>query len=230
MARSIHTNRSARLLQTRGYIDWVEIFKKRSAKAGVREDRRQIAPPTAGGVDGSALVLNVAAHPPEVFFPASPHDVREVLVRLPRGASDGLRSIDFKVGTLYVNEHAPEDADVDPILGRRGWEITPGVYAPWVLGTYGFDDARIQLFGYVKSLSVAVTPSELIELRFRMLKTVVHEVAHHFDRARRVARGRWSTDSEDKNERYAGAMTRRWCRDVVVPYLEQHRVVHDDRA
>jgi len=58
-----------------------------------------------------------------------------------------------------------------------------------------------------------------LELHF--LSTFVHEIAHHDDRMRRTARGRWRFDSHEKDEAYAESTQRRWMEQVVVPYLRE---------
>jgi len=58
-------------------------------------------------------------------------------------------------------------------------------------------------------------------LRLLMLKTFVHELAHHEDHMRRVARGRWRADNTGKTELYAEAMAAQWVEQCVVPYLQE---------
>jgi hypothetical protein len=58
-------------------------------------------------------------------------------------------------------------------------------------------------------------------LRLWGLSTFVHEVAHHDDAMRRVARGRWRMAVKKKVEDYADTLQAEWARDVVVPYLER---------
>jgi hypothetical protein len=105
------------------------------------------------------------------------------------------------------------------VLGRWGYEMFPGIYGPAVLGIYALDSNRIRLFGYVKVPDRAVTEEQNRELRFEMLETLVHELAHHDDRTRRTARGRWRMDDRRKDEQYAVALEQEWCVEVVLPYL-----------
>jgi hypothetical protein len=140
-------------------------------------------------------------------------------MRLPVGVADGISSIQFQVGTAYVNDHAASTDALDPVIGRRGEEVYPGVYLPSIRGVYHTVNNDIKLFGYVRVPDVTLLPWQVQELRFAMLRTLVHEVAHHFDRVARVARGRWRMDSTDKDEQYADEMAISWCLDVVVPYL-----------
>jgi len=163
--------------------------------------------------------MGVPPFDPSVFFPASPDDVRAIILRLPVGVADGISSIQFEAGTAYVNDHAPSTDTFDPVIGRRGEEVYPGVYSPSIRGSYDTLSNEIRLFGYVRAPSATLLPWQAQELRFAMLRTLVHEVAHHYDRITRVGRGRWRMDSTVKSERYADDMAIRWCLDVVVPYL-----------
>jgi tetratricopeptide (TPR) repeat protein len=58
-------------------------------------------------------------------------------------------------------------------------------------------------------------------LRLSSLAVFVHEVAHHHDRSRRTARGRWRQDREGPDECYAEGMEHRFVESVVAPYLRE---------
>jgi hypothetical protein len=55
----------------------------------------------------------------------------------------------------------------------------------------------------------------------KSFSTFVHEVAHHFDHTRRVARGRWLAYEENKVEHFAKDRQHEWTQACVVPYLEE---------
>jgi hypothetical protein len=155
-----------------------------------------------------------------VFFSVSAEVIRQVLGLLPPGVIDGLRSVRLEAGLRYVNQRADPGDDPDPFLGRRGIEVFPGVYAPSIRGTYSAERGDIQVFGYVKAATHVLTARQEAEVRRAILRTLVHEVAHHFDRAHRLTRDRWRMDNLAKVERYADGLAERWCAQVVTPYLE----------
>ena len=62
---------------------------------------------------------------------------------------------------------------------------------PVVQGIYTRQDNVIRLFGLAAQPPIELEPGELKMMRFGMMKTLLHEVAHHYDRSRRVSRGRW---------------------------------------
>jgi len=219
MARSIHANRSWRSFKQHGFHDWDAIGRKRRVKRGVAQARAQESrTPTSLGAEAiPSVVVDDSAN--ALFFPASLDDFHAVLRALPTGATDGILSIRLEAGVRYVNELAPVSDQEDPLIGRRGEEIHPGVYAPSILGTYDPVSNDVRVFGFARAPDANVSPWQLHELRYSMLWTLVHEVAHHFDHTSRVARGRWLMDNREKAERYADATAMRWCREVVVPYL-----------
>lgn len=131
---------------------------------------------------------------------------------------DGLHSITLESGRLYVNAQGI-GGDVDPFLGRRSVEVLAGIYAPVVLGAYSSESMRVSIFAFVRAPGAEVAESELPELRFRMLGTLVHEVAHHHDWSQRTARGRWRMDDIPKAESFADSLARRWCLECVAPFL-----------
>ena len=219
MSRSIHENRSRRRQTQLGCIDWTQVGKKRRMKSGVRRTRKAGTRDAVPAVGGAPKVTIEHAND-VVFFPVSSEVVRRVLGLLPPGAIDGLRSVHLEAGLRYVNRHADPGDDPDPFLGRRGFEIFPGVYAPSIRGTYSVESGDIRVFGYVKSTTLVLTPRQEADVRGAILRTLVHEVAHHYDRVNRVARDRWRMDNVAKVERYADGLAERWCAQVVTPYLE----------
>ena len=219
MSRSVHANRSWRLFEQRGFRDWAAINTKKGVKRGVKETRSLL---------GKASLRQQPLVMPEVilefvdkhiFFPVSRDDVNAILGALPGGAADGLRYVKLESGIAYINEHAESSESCDPFVGRKGEEVYAGVYVPSVRGSYGLDTNDIRLFGYVKAPETVLSAEQLQELQFTMLRTLVHEVAHHVDRTSRVARGRWRMDNVEKDEQYADELAMKWCIEVVVPYL-----------
>ena len=57
--------------------------------------------------------------------------------------------------------------------------------------------------------------------KLQILSTFVHEVAHHFDHTRRIARGRWLASEQEKVEHFADHRQHEWTQACVVPYLEE---------
>jgi hypothetical protein len=219
MSRSIHANRSWRLFEQRGFRDWAAINTKKRVKRGVKQTRNFIGNTT---VHQQTLVLPKVVldyADKHIFFPVSREDVCAVFGALPGGVAGGLRYVKLESGIAYVNENAASSESSDPFVGRKGEEVYTGVYVPSVRGTYGLDTNDIRLFGYVKAPDTLLTADQHQELRFTMLRTLVHEVAHHVDRTSRVARGRWRMDNVEKDEQYADGLAMKWCIDVVVPYL-----------
>jgi hypothetical protein len=153
-----------------------------------------------------------------LFYPASVDDMREVLARLPLGSLDGLHSITLESGKLYVNANG-EGGHPDPVLGRRSVEWHAGTYAPVILGAYSRQSMRISIFAYVRAPGVEVPEVELLAMRLQMLLTLVHEVAHHHDKSRRTARGRWRMDDTQKAESFADRLACRWFRERVIPFV-----------
>ena|SRR5206468_4754685 len=219
MSRSVHENRSRRRLAQLGCIDWPQVGKKHRMKSGVRRTRKAGARNVVPAVGGEPKVTIEHEHD-VVFFPVSSEVVRQVIGLLPPGAIDGLRSVRLEAGLRYVNQHADPGDEPDPLLGRRGFEIFPGVYAPSIRGTYSVKSGDIRVFCYVKSTTLVLTPRQEADVRRAILRTLVHEVAHHYDRVNRVARDRWRMDNVAKVERYAEGLAERWCAQVVTPYLE----------
>jgi tetratricopeptide (TPR) repeat protein len=201
-----------------------EIRKKRRVKRRVGQGRG--APPWADlpPVAAEAVPIRVVEEGPWVHYPASPDDLRAVMRRLPAGVLTGLSGVRLCLGSKHQEKGlSPEErarAGRDPLVGRVGYENLPGVFGGRYLGTY-FRPARIDLYAYVYDPAFPGLATWELYLRLRMLSTFVHEVAHHDDATRRVARGRWRMDDTDKNEGYAGATQARWVQQCVVPYLEE---------
>ena len=218
MSRSIHSNRTSRQAAEKGYLDWLEIGKKRRVKRLVVEER-QIRPEPAHVSWEDMVSIERVDDSAFLYFPASTEDMHCVLMNLPSAPLDGIRKIRLEAGTGFVNHEAEEEGVMDPFLGRKSREVYPGIYAPLILGMYTFGTNQIRLFGYAKSPETVPTKEQHDELQFQMLITLVHELAHHFDHTERVKRGRWRADDQDKCERFALQMERTWSRAAIMPYL-----------
>jgi Flp pilus assembly protein TadD len=157
-----------------------------------------------------------------VHYPAGEADLRRVMEFMPLGALDGLQGIVLCLGSEYQAES--DDAagcDSDPYTGRLGITCLPNVYTRPVLATYDTYSATIYLYAYAYDRE-SMPDREVRELYLRlcMLSTFFHEVAHHQDSLRRVARGRWRAEAGDKAEEYAESQGSTWLREIGAPYLE----------
>ncbi len=160
-----------------------------------------------------------------VHYPASEEDVRSVLRALPQGVIDGLTGIELCLGERDQSRHGEEEwappLELDPYVGRQGYEILPGVFAGSVLGTYSPGQAKLRINAYVCRHD-ALDPIPVgFFLRMGMLMTLVHEVAHHYDFSSRRGRGRWLSDARDKVEIYAEQVQHDWFSKYVVPCLRR---------
>jgi hypothetical protein len=224
VARSIHATRrqleeewrarygDARLADERLRRVREQLHRKRTTKRAVNRERRHsgergITPP-------ETIPVRVVEAGASILYPCA-DDLLPVMAALPQGSLDGLGGIDLTLGRYAEHERH----DPDPFTGRRGWEFVPGMWRGAVLGTYNPHDGTIDLFAVVCDPACEVR--ELLEpyLRLVALGTFVHEVAHHEDDTRRVARGRWRADDRDKFEAHAQEREYEWTRSVVIPYL-----------
>jgi hypothetical protein len=210
-------------------VEWEDIFRKRRIKKNVKAERKEPEPSIASPLPASLVTVEMKDEHPCLYFPVTKEEVREVLAALPTGTLDGLTAVILEAGTTYMNtlpeDALPQDDDedkivLDPYLGRRSFEISPGIYIPIVKGIYTRQDNVIRLFGLAAQPPIELEPGELKMMRFGMMKTLLHEVAHHYDWSRRVGRGRWMMDEEEKYEQYAENMTRKWGEDVLASYIE----------
>jgi hypothetical protein len=197
-----------------------ELERKRRVKRSVAAERRR-GPRPPEPPPGPALVRARDAGEC-VHFLATERDVREVLRLLPPGTTDGLVGVDLGLGAETQREHlGGEPGTPDPLVGRYGVEILPGVYCGHILGRYRPAAAHVELYAYVYAPDVPFRPVAEAYLRLRQLATLLHEVGHHHDSMSRVARGKWRADDDAKNERYARAREHAWVREVAAPYLER---------
>lgn len=196
---------------------------KQRIKWAVREERR-IAPGPRHPVDPDTIPIRVFDEGPYVHFPASVEDIRAVMCLLPPGSLDGVALVDCCLGEYDQSEPSGDDPDgptPDPLVGRYGYEMLNGVYGGDVLAEYWHGDARIRLYAFVYDRARPETRRWEVALRAKQLASLAHEVAHHDDRTRRFARGRWIMQRKALNERYARRLEREWAEHYVLPYVRE---------
>ena len=199
----------------------LEFGSKHRVKRAVREER-SITPGFVQPVDTDTIPISVRDEGPFVHYPASPDDIRNVMYLLPRGSLDGLRSVELALGSYEQDEPTETDgASPDPYVGRVSHEILPGIYAGETLAIYLTGRARIRVHAYVYDRGRPDCEAWEPVLRAAMLASFVHEVAHHDDRTRRVARGRWTMAHRRHTERYAQACENAWVDRCVIPYVRE---------
>jgi hypothetical protein len=234
MSRSIHTTRkSVSELERRRFESEVdrstaikrakkELERKRLIKRQVVGERRSQQPHAAPTSADSIPVL-VEKTAPYVYHAASEEDVREILRRIPSAAVEGISEIRLSLGAEFMLERRYEyPGDADPLVGRIGSRLFPGVYAGTILGSFCANPGRVFLYAYVLNPDALIAPRGIIELYLRIhaLKTLLHEVAHFHDHICRVHRGRWLADRKENLEWYAEKMEHQWTADILLPYLK----------
>lgn len=196
-----------------------ELSKKRAIKAQIRFARHQTQMHMIQPLAADLIPIDAYEQSGWIHYPASEQDVRAVLRLLPPGELNGITRIVFRLGEDAQPE---EKGRPDPLVGRTGIDILPGVFCGICLGRYLWDTATIELFAYIYDAD-ALPDKGIRELflRLQMLSTLVHEVAHHKGKLAQGARGRWEILPGDANERYAQPQEHRWMKEIVAPYLEQ---------
>jgi tetratricopeptide (TPR) repeat protein len=144
--------------------------------------------------------------------------------RLPSEALTGISLIELCLGVPYQRQELDVESlplERDPLTGRLGGEILPGVFGGRYLGTYFSYRATIRLYAHV--YDDALPNREILELylRLRMLSTLLHEIAHHMQHKIERTRGRWCVVDGEARERDAEQREYRWAQQVAAPYLEQ---------
>jgi len=221
MSRSIHTNRRRRQFGKLGlFIDWNEIHRKQDLKSSALRDREIDMVPN-DAVSADLLLIDVADRSPYLFFPASIEDMRAVLRALPVGSLDGVAAARLEAGTRYINAGAKWHAVIDPFLGRKSIQMFSKVYLPVIMGAYSFRSQTVELFGYAKSPRTVLSQYEQAALELNSLGTLVHEIAHHFDRSHRMGGGRPWSAMGSKAEEFADERTREWTMEIILPYLRR---------
>lgn len=200
-----------------------QLCKKRKIKKQIKGERKAKqyellpTPPEAIPV----LTKEVGKY---ICYPASVDDLLAVMRVLPAGVLDGLSEIHLTTGAYrqqVTEENNWIEPTPDPLIGRQGYEMLPGIYSGLVIGTYCPESTHIELYAYVLSSELPDRDIWMLYLRLYMLSTFVHEVAHHYDFINRVANGRWRFDSNSKIEIYAENIQHQWIKDIVVPYLKK---------
>lgn len=232
MARSIHsTHRDLENAHRAVYSDPARkradicrvrdaLEEKRTIKESVLEQRR--SPPAHDGfAEAGAIPIRVTDRGYYIQYPAGAEDLQALMGRLPPGVLDGISEIVLELGTAEQAEFDDDPSSPhDPWTGRLGMEVLPGIYHGPLGGTR-FSDAHIALYAWVYDPQNVGLRSWMFVLRLWSLSTFVHEVAHHFDHTRRVARGRWLASGEKKPESFAEQIEQSWTLQFVLPYLQQ---------
>ena len=198
-----------------------EYFKKRRTKSHIKEER-QLSDTVNAGFSIDTLPIEIEEKSESLHYPASEKDIRELLKRMPQGLIDGLNKISLTLGEF--EQRSPEESfyaqpEEDPYVGRLGYEVFAEIYRGYCLGTYFLNKNEIKLYGYVFDPAIENRQLWDFYLRIHMLETFVHELAHHYDFANRVSRGRWRMDDRKKGEIYAETMAHQWVREYVIPYV-----------
>lgn len=235
MSRSIHTTRHALKKLRRKEFSTEELQQEALAKAARELERKRRIKRHVGAerrepevertvLPADPVPITTLDRAPFVFHAASTEDVRALIALLPPAAVLGIGEVRLLLGKEYMAERKDEArATADPLSGRLGCELFPGVYSGNVLGTYFPSRGRIDLYAYVVDWRRLVVPRPIVELflRLQALKTLMHEVAHFHDRVERVRRGRWLADRHENLEWYAEKMEHQWTAEFVVSYLER---------
>lgn len=178
------------------------LLRKRVIKRQHKAERKATAIPFSP-VEPETLRIEVRDEGEHVHYPLKAADVRAVLEVLPAGIAEGLSSVTFCLGKAYMRTYS-QGADRDPYTGRVGSEsVMTGVFLPPVLGTYNYQTNRIFLYAYIYNFSLPLDLAVQAYLKLRMLTTFLHELAHHEDNRKRIARGRWLGAYDTKAEDYA---------------------------
>jgi tetratricopeptide (TPR) repeat protein len=235
LSRSIHdTSTDLKRLDGRGYADAAHkaalsrdlkrrLRAKRQIKAMTLKQRRT-APLLVAADSADWVQVHAMGESCYVHYPASPKDVREVLRRLPHGATDGLESVDLRLGSEAQGR--PERGEwepwvQDPYTGRLGLELLPGVFLGRNWSDYNRLSHSIGLYAWVYPAGLPEPALWEPYFRLRMLYDLVHEVAHHFDHACRSQRGHQRRDQRGHPESYVSLTGARWSREVVLPYVRE---------
>ena len=195
--------------------------KKRRTKAHVQSERKQsIDVPIQTEID--LLPIEYVYDSEFIHYPVTDKDIRDLLKTMPQGLVDGLSKIVFCSGKNY--QRMPKDKmfgepEIDPYIGRLGYEVFKDVYLGRCLGTCFGVRREIRVYGCVYSDNVELRKIVEFYLRIQMLSVFLHELAHHYDFEQRVARGRWRSDNTETAEIYAEQMAHQWINDYALPYI-----------
>jgi tetratricopeptide (TPR) repeat protein len=234
MSRSIHTTRKELGLERKYQLSNDEIKETRINKLQDKLDTKRTIKREKGHtrkvekynikhlepVHPEGLLINVMDEGQYIHYPVAKDDLVEVAKRLPVNAVAGIESITLCLGKEYQEEEFDGfgEKSYDPYTGRICSGDGP-IYTSPILGVYRWSNSRIFLFAYVydrQKLELDVVESFL---RLKMLRTFIHEVAHHDDNMRRSGRGHCFGLNEDRCENYAEAQETLWAETIVIPYL-----------
>jgi hypothetical protein len=219
VSRSIHENRAKKGIHP---VDWVEIGRKRRVKRLIEEERRSLRPP-GGAVPVQARTIPIHAEPLEepFFLPGRVEDIQEVLLRLPQDCCLGVSRIELTTAMRY---RRLEDVQLPPLpFGSLRRTVEAGILEPRPLGSFYMKTGRIRLHYWADLGALRLRPAERSNVLAMFLGVLVHEVAHAYDRAHRVKRGRWRMDDDRRDEAFAESLEAEWYRRIVVPYLTRRR-------
>lgn len=229
MARSIHITRqdlsreesfiysdpgahTKRLTYLREELETKRLIKQ------IGRDQHDSALPMPASADD--IPIRVSDEGEFIHYSASIDDIREIIKRLPVGVLDGITSIELCLGINHQRGIIESYMTADPLTGRVGHEMLPGVYTGACLGVYYRNRPKISVFAHVFDPSLPNRDVWEIILRLGMLSTFVHEAAHHFDATMRTD-SRWRWDNPDRVEVYAQRTEYDWVPMYVIPYLEE---------
>lgn len=234
MSRSIHTTRGKLNLERRYQLSNDESKETRISKLQEELDTKRIIKREKEltrkskkinikhlePVDPKGIVINVMDEGEYIHYPITKDDLVEVAKRLPVNAIAGIESITLCLGKEYQEEEFEGfgEKSYDPYTGRIYSGNGP-IYTPPILGVYRWSNNRIFLFAYVYDRHKLELDVVEPFLRLKMLRTFIHEVAHHDDSLRRSGRGHCFGLNEDRCENYAEVQETLWAESIVLPYL-----------
>lgn len=198
--------------------------RQQEIREGERRVRQDALPPPP--VDPARLPIIFEEEAPYLIYGVTEEDIRAVLCQLPPGSLDGLREVRLCTDrednpNPYRNRppaNTPKDELLvrEPYTGRLRRELLPGLFASAILGTYKPSTAIIRLHAMVGETDPVLT----LFWKVRVLETLVHEAAHHFDVTFRRGRSRWAAVDRDKEEAWVEQLQREQAREIIVPYIK----------
>jgi len=197
------------------------LIKKRTIKKQVKARRKALLKDSVYLFKEMPFRIEIKEEGDYIHYPLSEEDVKDVIALLPKGICDGLTSITFRLGNKYMREAYPDDHDEpsDPFTGRLSNEWISGIFIPPVLGVYHYNSNRIFIHAYVYDEQEIEFRIIKTYLKLKMLNTFLHELAHHDDNMRRIARGRWTGPFSTKAEDYAYAQEKALANEEIISYL-----------
>ncbi|GMA98259.1 hypothetical protein [Pelosinus sp. IPA-1] len=234
MSRSIHTTRKEFDLERKYQLSNDEIKEARinklqdqlDTKRTIKREKRltrkveKVNIKNLEPIDPEGLLIKVMDEGEYIHYPVSKNDLVEVAKRLPMNAIAGIESITLSLGKEYQEEEFEGfgEKSYDPYTGRI-YSADGPIYTPPILGVYRWSNNRIFLFAYVYDRHKLELDVVEPFFRLKMLRTFIHEVAHHDDNMRRSERGHCFGLNENRCENYAEAQETLWAETIVIPYL-----------